>query len=525
MKTILALLCGFLTIATSQSAQDKAVLPKGHVYFQTDFEGATATAPFKSPGSLADGFKGGKSLFVELKPGSVARSSIASMALPVEQMRGYTIRVSALVKAEGVTAKPNPWNGIKVMMPLEAPSQKSWPQAEIETGTSDWKKVSFSSRVPDDATSAMLCLGLEEVRGRVWFDDIVVSVVKAPVSVKPNAAAGPVFKGHDLPRLRGTMISADINAEALRVLGQDWKANLIRWQLTRHAQPGKAGTLDDYDQWLEGELKKLDAALPLCERYGILVVIDLHSPPGGKATQGGYVGSDDRLFTSKVCQERFIEVWKKMAVRYKNSKAVWGYDLVNEPVENLVEEDCDDWQALAEKTAKAIRGIDPKRAIIVEPAPWGGPDGLKDFAPIDVPNVVYSVHMYVPHDFTHQGVYSEGKGVVYPGLINGKDWGKTQLEEVLQPVADFQRKFGVHIYIGEFSAIRWAPDDSAHPYLKDCIELFEEFGWDWSYHAFREWSGWSVEHGPDKADTAPSKTQTNREKLLREGDGKNVKTK
>ena len=55
------------------------------------------------------------------------------------------------------------------------------------------------------------------------------------------------------------------------------------------------------------------------------------------------------------------------------------------------------------KTAKAIRVIDPQRAIIVEPAPWGGPGGLRDFAPIDVPNVVYSVHMYEPHAFTHQG--------------------------------------------------------------------------------------------------------------------------
>jgi hypothetical protein len=46
-----------------------------------------------------------------------------------------------------------------------------------------------------------------------------------------------------------------------------------------------------------------------------------------------------------------------------------------------------------------------------------------------------------------------------------------------------------------------------------------------SYHAFREWSGWSVEHGQDKGDTAPSKTQTSCEKLLREWYGKNVKAK
>ena len=44
-----------------------------------------------------------------------------------------------------------------------------------------------------------------------------------------------------------------------------------------------------------------------------------------------------------------------------------------------------------------------------------------------------------------------------------------------------------------FSAIAWAP--GAERYLEDCISIFEEYGWDWTYHAFREWTGWSVEHG------------------------------
>ena len=138
--------------------------------------------------------------------------------------------------------------------------------------------------------------------------------------------------------------------------------------------------------------------------------------------------------------------------------------------------------------------------------------------------VVYSVHMYVPHQFTHQGVHKPSRGIEYPGMIDGKYWDKAALRRVLQPVREWQRDYGAQIYLGEFSAIRWAPGDSAANYLRDCIELFEEFGWDWSYHAFREWNGWSVEHGPDKADSAPSPAQTGREKLLREWYRKNVKS-
>ena len=82
-------------------------------------------------------------------------------------------------------------------------------------------------------------------------------------------------------------------------------------------------------------------------------------------------------------------------------------------------------------------------------------------------------------------------------------------------IIDFQREFNVHIYVGEFSAVRWTPENSSYRYLRDLIDLFEEYDWDWSYHAFREWDGWSAEHGPDKEDTSRSKTQTDREKLLR----------
>ena len=52
-------------------------------------------------------------------------------------------------------------------------------------------------------------------------------------------------------------------------------------------------------------------------------------------------------------------------------------------------------------------------------------------------------------------------------------------------------------------------------WLRDAISIFEQNGWDWSYHAFREWQGWSVEYGPDKNATAPSATPTDRELLLR----------
>ncbi len=62
-----------------------------------------------------------------------------------------------------------------------------------------------------------------------------------------------------------------------------------------------------------------------------------------------------------------------------------------------------------------MRHIDSVHAIIIEPDPGGSPDALPYFEPLNVPGVVYSVHMYEPHQFTHQGVFADFPiGPVYP---------------------------------------------------------------------------------------------------------------
>ena len=515
-------LCLIVSLAAFSCAAQPVT---GDIVFQTDFEAASTLRTWAVEGNphvrVADGFQSAKSLLVE-QPAGPSHSAGAHLALPIEKCRGARLTCRAMIKADAVTQPPQAWNGIKFMLHVTGPSGVTWLQQDKVFGTFDWKLVQFKAAIPADATAAELILGLEEVSGRVQFDDIKITVAHGP-RLHPSAPpTGPVFTGHEEPRLRGAMIASDLTSESLRCLGKDWNANLIRWQLVRSAS-AKFTNASDYDAWLETSLNKLDTMLPLCAQYGVRVVLDLHSPFGGTPTAGGYVGTDTGLFTSKSAQEKFVADWQRMARRYRDRQVIWGYDLANEPVEEEVGEGCEDWQALATRTARAVRAIDSTHAIIVEPTPWGGPEALENLEPIPVAGIVYSVHMYVPHAFTHQGVFSNRVGITYPGMIDGKFWDKAALRRTLQPVRDWQRDYGVQIYLGEFSAIRWAPGESSCNYLRDCIELFEEFGWDWSYHAFREWDGWSVEHGSDKADTTPSKTETSREKLLREWFAKNAK--
>ncbi len=503
--------------------QDGGPFPRGYVFFSTSFQGAEPLAGWSGKAAIEPGYQGGSALCVQRRDGPAEGSQTVEIALPVEKMRGYLVNFSAVIKARDVSRKPQPWNGVKFMAPIVTPGGKSWPAAELEAGSFDWRPAAFAARVPANATSIKLVLGLELVTGKAWFDNIRVSVSKPPIIPRPRTVAGPADTGQDVPRLRGAMVSPNIDDEGLRVFGKVWNANLIRWQLIRPTPVADPLDLSAYDRWLKSALAKLDAALPRCREYGLRVVVDLHSPPGGQATGGGYAGSDHGLFTDAVCQRKFVDLWQRMARKYRGVEGIWGFDLANEPVEGVVADGLADWQELAERAARAIRAVDPKRTIIVEPAEGGGPRGLAELQPLDLPNVVYSVHMYEPTAFTHQGVFSKQRPVRYPGEIEGVQWGKAQLQAVLQPAIDFQKAYGVPMYIGEFSAIRWAPDESACRYLKDVIEIFEAHGWDWSYHAFREWDGWSVEHGPDPRDHARSKTQTERERLLRAWFAKNIK--
>ncbi|MBI5383158.1 MAG: cellulase family glycosylhydrolase [Verrucomicrobia bacterium] len=448
-------------------------------------------------------------------------SAMIRRPFDVAAYRGMQLQFTCQAKADRVSQPPETYNGVKFMLHFKSPSLgPQWHNVNGVHGTFDWKELSFITAIPEDAESGELDLGLQNSNGTVWFDDVTVVVARGapPQRPAPSANPPPPFKGHTLPRLRGVMSPNAFRDEDLRVLGQDWGANLIRWQITRNwGKPNTDLDLAEYDRWIESELADFDRALAACSRYGIKAVVDLHSPPGGR-----YADNSVRMFHEAVYQAHFVKVWEKIARRFKGHSAIWGYDLVNEPVQGKPSPaGVADWLGTQVKAAKAIRALDPETPIIIEAEDWDSPTGFRYLEPVDVARVIYQVHLYWPHSFTHQGVSGARTGVTYPGTIQGRPCDREALRRFLQPVREFQLAYNAHIYCGEFSAIRWAP--GAARYLKDCIDLFEEYGWDWSYHAYREWDGWSVEHNSDPNDHQPTAKPTDRKKLLLERFAKNQK--
>ena len=77
--------------------------------------------------------------------------------------------------------------------------------------------------------------------------------------------------------------------------------------------------------------KQLDSVLKWCEDYNVYAILDLHAAPGGQATLFTADPDSVDLWTSKINQNRTIQLWKAIAKRYKNKGIVAGYDLLNEP--------------------------------------------------------------------------------------------------------------------------------------------------------------------------------------------------
>lgn len=445
--------------------------------------------------------------------------AMVSIPVDVAAWRGMVVSIACQAKAEGVSQPPQPWNGVKCMLHYRsASSGDAWVNEGKVFGTFGWRQLSASASIADDASDGEIMLGMQDCSGTAWIADVrITAQAVRPRRPAPQADAPPPFRGHDLPRLRGVMSPnsfAEKDFTDLAAMG----VNAVRWQIGRNwGKTGGDRDIAEYDRWLDAEMAELDQALEAGKRHGIRLLIDLHAPPGGRLPDGTM-----SMLLEKAFQDHFVAVWERFARRYRGHPAVWGYDLVNEPVQNRPSPPgLADWLGIQVLAGKAIRRIDADTPIVIETDAWDNPQRFAWLEPVDLPKVIYQAHMYWPGEYTHQGVHNawgeQGSAArpVYPGTFNGRPLDRAALAAYLKPVREFQLAYNAHIIIGEFSAVRWA--GGADRYLADCIDIFEEYGWDWTYHAFREWHGWSFEHEDlpyDKAHGVPAATPTARAQVL-----------
>lgn len=139
----------------------------------------------------------------------------------------------------------------------------------------------------------------------------------------------------------------------------------------------------------------LDRVIGWCREEQLYAIIDLHGAPGG---QTGSNIDDSRgrplLFDDAAAQQLTIELWRSLAMRYRDERWVLGYDLLNEPIAHYHDKERLN-PLLGEfyrRLVPAIREVDPHHIILLGGAQWN-----TEFEPLGAPfapNLAFTFHLY-----------------------------------------------------------------------------------------------------------------------------------
>jgi endoglucanase len=210
------------------------------------------------------------------------------------------------------------------------------------------------------------------------------------------------------------------------------------------------------ENYLNGENKGfiyLDRVVNWCSKAGLWVQFDMHCAPGGQTGDN----IDDSfgypfLFESDSMQKLTVEIWRKIAAKYKDNATVLGYDLLNEPIAHYFsnkEELNKKLEPLYKQITTAIRESDKNHLIFLGGAQWN-----TNFSMFGVPfdsKLVYTFHKYwMP--------VTEGEIVAY---------------------LEFRKKYNVPLYLGESG-------ENTDEWVNSFRELLEKHEISWCFWPYKK---------------------------------------
>lgn len=240
----------------------------------------------------------------------------------------------------------------------------------------------------------------------------------------------------------GFVSAAGMSRYEVRYLVRDWKCNIIRlpfnqdWVL--NGRGGRSG--EDY-------LRDIDRVIDWASTYGAYTMLDLQWLDADTPFGSG------RQFVPPLPNADSPRMWSLLARRYARNAFVL-YDILNEPHDRLPDDPhplprhdggfypahqrrvtMAEWQPWARVLIQAVRAEAPQALIFVSGTNWGY--DLRGFPMADVPNLVYSTHVY-RNKGTTRGEWADAFGrlsltqPVFAGEWGGGDgdveWGRRLAE-------------------------------------------------------------------------------------------------
>ena len=203
--------------------------------------------------------------------------------------------------------------------------------------------------------------------------------------------------------------------------------------------------------WLQEGFDRIDSMCVWAERWGILLILDMHACPGGQSSGDicDYDSSKPSLWESEDNRLKLTALWRKIAERYKDRKCVAAYDLINETNWTLANNNKLLWDTF-KTIIKAIREVDTNHIVILE-----GNSYSNDYT--GLPATKMDTKMML--QYHRYGVYNT--------------------KEQVQGMADMASKYNCPIYIGEFG-------ENSNSWTAGSIRLYEEA------MQFAAWTCWPM---------------------------------
>ena len=229
--------------------------------------------------------KKGETVVVSVPKGEANGQHFVSTPFDLRQAYGKNLIFHIRAEAKNVSVPPEKWNGVKFMLSFRTAEGEPIYKHPVQLWGTFQKELFFSVDIPKGASDGKLSLGLQNSSGEVRFDLASLRITRGEQifrKVNENHIAEYSDAVRNRPVRRGVMLGNNLTEKDYRDLAA-YGANLGRAQLVRAwGQVNTDLDLEEYDRWLNSRLDRLEQEFQWAEQNGIRLIIDLHSPPGGR---------------------------------------------------------------------------------------------------------------------------------------------------------------------------------------------------------------------------------------------------
>ncbi|MCU0455517.1 MAG: cellulase family glycosylhydrolase [Bacteroidales bacterium] len=227
-------------------------------------------------------------------------------------------------------------------------------------------------------------------------------------------------------------------------------------------------------------LEEVDNLVYMAIKHNLHVSLNLHRGPGYCINAGFH--EPFNLWKDSEAQEAFYAHWGMWAERYKGIPSQkLSFDLLNEPayIEDMNDQYAkkgpvpgDIYRRIAGEASKIIRKYNRERLIVAD-GNSGGSNVIPELTDL---NIAQSCRAYYPHYVSHYQASwvwkdpSQAPMPVWPGIIDGKQFGRSQLEEFYKPWTELVDK-GVGVHCGEGGCYNRTPHPVFLAWFEDILDI------------------------------------------------------